>query len=233
MGITIRLTTTLLVCLLLCADAASAAGVRIGATSLNLTPPSGYCELDAAKSTDARAVTFIYSSLGGAGKHLLSMSAECNQLKDWRAGKRPLLDKMAEYQTIMRFEDEGLIDEPKVAIKDACDQLRAQADQVLADMPPGIEARAELVMRTANLNEEKLLGVAGEDPLVCYAALLRKFTDEFDVEKAQASVGAITVLKGKIIYNYLFAPYVSGKTIAHLLAQQRASVAKLQAANCN
>jgi hypothetical protein len=128
---------------------------------------------------------------------------------------------------------QGPIDEPKVAIKDACEQLRAQADQVLVDMPPGIEARAELVMRTANLNEEKLLGVAGEDPLVCYVALLRKYTDEFDVEKAQASVSAITVLKGKIIYNYLFAPYVSGKTIAHLLAQQRASVAKLQAANRN
>jgi len=41
------------------------------------------------------------------------------------------------------------------------------------------------------------------------------------------------VLKAKIIYYYLYAPYVSGDSVTQMLAEQRVNVTRLQAANPN
>ena len=52
-------------------------------------------------------------------------------------------------------------------------------------------------------------------------------------ETTQVTVIATTLLKNKVVQLYLFAPYASGKTIAQLLAKQRANLTQLHRANRN
>ena len=39
------------------------------------------------------------------GNRLLAFSADCAQLADWRTGKRELLDNIAQYQTLIAWEN--------------------------------------------------------------------------------------------------------------------------------
>lgn len=228
----IRSATALFVfCLFSSAVAAKEANV--GPASLNLTPPQGYCEMDAAQPSDARMLTAINGMLGNTANRLLVASAECNQLKDWRTGKRQLLDNTAQYQTMISLENAPLPATPEAMIKDTCNQLRAQGEQMVANATSDAKTRAEKVLKTIKVNESKFMGVVGEDPLACYAAVLQEFTTETGAEKTQVIVFATTVLKGKIIYYYLYAPYVSGDSVTQMLAEQRVNVTKLQAANPN
>jgi hypothetical protein len=196
----IRSATALFVfCLFSSAVAAKEANV--GPASLNLTPPQGYCEMDAAQPSDAR--------------------------------KRQLLDNTAQYQTMISLENAPLPATPEAMIKDTCNQLRAQGEQMVANATSDAKTRAEEVLKTIKVNESKFMGVVGEDPLACYAAVLQEFTTETGAEKTQVIVFATAVLKGKIIYYYLYAPYVSGDSVTQMLAEQRVNVTKLQAANPN
>jgi hypothetical protein len=87
------------------------------------------------------------------------------------------------------------------------------------------------VLKTVKVNEMRFLGVIAEEPVICYAAILQKFKAETGDEKTQATVFATTVLKGKILYFYFFAPYESGATVTDLLAVEKAQIAKEKAAN--
>jgi hypothetical protein len=209
----------------------AAKDATVGTTSLALPPPTGSCELDANQASDARMMKAVEGMLAPTSNRLLAMSADCTQLDQWRTGKRPLLDNMAQYQTLTAWENTALPDTPEKTIKDACSEMRTQGEKLVADMTPDVKARAEQVLKTVKINEMKFLGVVGEDANVCYAAMLQKFHTEVGTDKTQATVFATTIVKGKLVYFYLFAPYVSGDTVTDLLAQQRTHVRQLQTAN--
>jgi hypothetical protein len=215
----------------LVASNASAKTTKVGPASLDLPPPSGYCELDTRQASDARMLKAIEGMLGSTGNRLLGASADCSQLDDWRRGARPLLDNLAQYQTLMAWENGPLPALPDVTIKEACDHMRAQGDQLVNDMTPDVKARAERVLKTVQVNEMKFLGVIDEEPGVCYAAMLQKFKTEVGTEKTQVTLFATTTVKFKLVYYYLFAPYVGSDTIGDMLQQHKANVERLMAKN--
>lgn len=212
------------------AGPAPAKDATVGATALVLPPPIGYCDLDAAQPSDARMVKAVEGMLGNTGNRLLAVSANCGELTAWRTGRRQLLDHMAQYQTLIAWED-GLPAAPETTVKEVCQQMHAQGDKLVADMTPDVKARAEQVLKTVKVNEMKFMGVVGEEPLACYAAMLQKFRTEIGTDKTQVTVFATTVVKSKLVYFYLFAPYVSGDTVTAMLAQQQAHIRQLRAAN--
>ena len=67
----------------------------LGAASLTLPPPAGYCEMDEAQPSDARMIGAVSAALERGPTRLLAISADCRQLEDWRAGRRPLLGNYA------------------------------------------------------------------------------------------------------------------------------------------
>lgn len=215
----IRCAIALLVSCLLCL-AAAAKDAKIGEVSLHLPQPPGYCEMDAVLASDARLIADIHGALGKTGNRLLILSADCGELRDWRDGKRSALDHMAQYQTVRSLEDRPLADTPEKVVKGYCDEMRALGQQSTPGMTPD----------ALRGNEIKFLGVVGEDPLVCYSSLLQKFATDVG-ERTQVTVFATTVLKGKIVLYYLFAPYVGGETVTQMLVKQRANVGQLRRAN--
>jgi hypothetical protein len=206
---------------------ATAGETKVGATTLKLPAPPGYCELDAVKASDARLVTATTGMLGRTGSRLLALSADCGELGAWRAGKRSSLDHVAQYQTLLGFETNELPSAPEEAIKNACHHMRAQGEA----KTPELKERAAQAAKTIQVNETKFVGVVAEDLLVCYAALLQKFRTESGLEKIRATLLVTMAIKGKVIYSFLFAPYDDGDTLIQMLAAQRVNVARLQAAN--
>lgn len=211
--------------------AAAATDARIGDVPFHLPPPAGYCELDPVLGTDAQFIGRLHADMTKTGNRLLVISAECTEVKDWRNGKRPDLDHMAQYQTIIGLENEPLPDAPEKMIKNYCTNMHARAGQAFGPAPQGVQERAEQAAKLLNLNEIRFLGVVAEEPSFCYAATLQRFKVDTREATTQVALIATTLLKGKVVQLYLFAPYAGHATIPQLLTQQRANTSRLLRAN--
>src|SRR5262245_53291233 len=71
--------------------------VKVGATTLVLPTPPGYCELNKFHTADARAISATERML--STNRLLAFSADCEQLAEYRTteGATPL-DNVVQYQ---------------------------------------------------------------------------------------------------------------------------------------
>jgi hypothetical protein len=222
-----------LVALCLLCWAAVAKQEKVGGVAVNLPPPAGYCELNEAQPGDARMLSVLGGVLEKGGNRLVAMSADCRQLDDWRNGKRPLLANYAQYQTQKASENASLPAAPAEVIKATCQQLRAQGEIIATRMVPDIQKRFDEALTAVRYNESKFLGVLGEDSKACYASLLSRIRAENGADVAQVGMFAVTIIKGKPIFYYLFAPYVGAPGITSQLDQLRRNVAALEAANRN
>ena len=158
---------------------------RIGPVAVSLPPPPGYCEMDAAQAADARMLATVNEMLGATGNRLVVASAECKQLKEWRKGKRASIDNLAQYQTLSSLEEGQLSAPPEIAIKEMCDQMRAQAEQLMDDVAGNLRDRAEKAMQNVKFEDTKFLGVIAQEPLACYGGLLQKSKAEDGAERAR------------------------------------------------
>lgn len=221
-------------CLLIsvnCARPAVAGEGVVGGVILKLPPPEGFCDLDPNLPGDSRLLNGINGMLGGTGNRLLAASADCTELTDWRSGQRKLLDNLAQYQTLVSQENNDVTTTGAAIVKAACEQMRGAGEKMVSDMAPGIKARAEAVMKTIEINEQKFLGVVDEEPEICYAALVQKFKAETGENKTQVTVFATTFLASRLMYIYLFAPYRDGEAVAELLTRQKKLVTDLRQLN--
>lgn len=205
--------------------------MTVGTTVLALSPPPGFCELDAAQAADARMIGAIARTLAMMGNRLLSLSADCAELAEWRTGKRQLLDNLAQHQTMVSWENARLVVTPQTTIKQTCAEMRARGGQLVSDMASTANERIEEVLKTVKIDEAKFLGVLGEEPLVCYAALVQRTATEAGTEKTQLTVFATTIVGQKLIYYYRLAPYLGGETVAAMLEQVKADMRRLRREN--
>lgn len=209
--------------------AASAEQVAIGGVSIDL-PSAGFCELAASNPADNYMLTKIGGLVAQGGNKLLSMSADCRQLVDWRAKAGKYLDDYLQYQTPIGQMDQ-LVASPEVLIQNTCVALRAQGDQAVSNNAPDIKARIEETLKTVKMNELRFIGVLDEDRTACYAAMLQKLQNDSGAEKTQIIVFAVAVVKNKTILAYRFAVDAGADTAANLLAKLKDVVAALYAAN--
>jgi hypothetical protein len=207
---------------------AMAGEASIGGVSVTLPAPSGFCELADGQPSDTRMLNALRELLRPTGNQLLAMSADCAQLDKWRTGG-VLLDDIAQYQVpkdvTATFTAETL--------KQVCAFTRDQGQKVTADITPDLQKRVEDVLNEVKLNEMKFLGVVDEDATACYVVFLQKIKTELGTEKTQVALYAVTVLKSKIIFYYLFKPYADNTTATTMLTTHKANVAALLKANGN
>jgi hypothetical protein len=204
----------------------------VGGVTLELPPPSGYCEADASSAVDRPLFDYM-NAAARPGTRLLTISAECGQLIEWRTGRRPALDNYAQHHTITLWENTPLPAPPAALIDQTCTALRSQGGQVMSQMGPDIKDRIERALKDVKVNEFKFMGVLGQDPNACYASLVARMRMESGEEIEQASVFATTIVRGKVIYYILYARFVNADTLTGMLAQLRGYVAELEAATRN
>lgn len=194
--------------------------------SLNLPPTPGFCKLSDSEQADRRAITRISELVASSGNKLLGMSADCQQLADWRAGRRQLLDDYIQYQT-------RPVTGPSAndAMQQECSNMRREGEKIIATQVSDIKARYEAILKTIKLNEATFMGVLSEDATACYAALITQVHTEAGTDKTQLTVFAVTMPKNQIIYVYRFAPSTDSDSVATLLSRLKDTVTALYAAN--
>jgi hypothetical protein len=207
-------------------SSALAAETAFGGVVIQLPPPPGFCELNDADPSDKDMLTVMAGLVSKSGNKLLSMSADCSQLTDWRAQKR-LLDDYTQYQTSIALMEKQSV-EP---IRKTCAGLRAQGDKLVVEKAPDIKSRIETALEKVRMNEMRFLGVLAEDTTACYGGLIQKFQTEAGTDKTQLTVFAATIVKSKSIFVYRMTVYMSAENVTRALTNLKTDIAALQAAN--
>ena len=209
-------------------SSALAAESTVGGVLIRLPPPAGFCELSDTDSSDERMLAVTSDLVSKSGNKLLSISADCRQLTDWRANRR-LLDDYSQYQTSV-----ALMEKPSVEpVKRTCAALRAQGDKLVAEKTTDIKSRVESALEKVKLNEMSFIGVLAEDTAACYGGLIQKLQTEAGTDKTQLTVFAATIVKSKSIFVYRMTVYMTSETVTKTLANLKTDIAALQAANQN
>jgi hypothetical protein len=219
------MTRLTLAALILAAAVSRASGLAamLGDAFVTLPPPAGFCELTPQYEFDANMVAVNSAFLKKAGFKLLVMSADCGELAEARAGRRLMLDDVAQYRAPIAEIDKP----PTQSIAQRCATLRTQGNAAVGD----IDARLAGALEKIKTNETGYIGVLAEDQNACYIALLQKLRTEAGTEKTQAGVYAVTIIGNRTIGVYRFAVYQNPDTINAMLAKLKGDVAALIAAN--
>ena len=208
--------------------ASAAKDARIDTASVNLPPPTGYCELTEQQPSDARMIKFVTELLAGRNE-LLAMSADCRQLQNWRTGKQPVLDDYVQYQTLIVTKGSNF---PRAAaVKQICAQVRAEGEKLVAVGTEEANRRVEGIVKEIKINENRVLGVLAEDADACYFATVQKMRTETGTDKTQVILSAVTTIKGKILYYYSFSLYSDPGTVNTALKRHKANIAAVLKAN--
>src|SRR5204863_9203655 len=141
------------------------------------------------------------------------------------------LGHVAEYQTVVSFENQTLPDTPENVLKSYCSGMRMLGERSMPGVPLDAQERSERASKIPRPNEMIFLGVLAEEQLVCYWATLQKVKLLSDEENPQVAMFAAMILKEKILLSCLFAPYADRHTVTQVLAKQRTNVGRLQHAN--
>lgn len=201
----------------------------IGKTDVGLVLPEGHCQLDSSEPADARLISSIRGAIAGTNE-LVSSFADCAELKAWRAGTKPTLDNFGQYMTLLQTLNQN-IDQPRPSfVSEVCTQMRATSPAENEALTSKASTRVEAIMDGVKVNEQKMLGVVAEDENACYAALFQKMLAEVGGEKEIAGVFATTLVKGKIVYLNLYAPFGDG-VVDRLLTAQKALAKRFVEAN--
>lgn len=204
---------------------AMAADATVDGVSINLPVPDGFCPLNRGNPTDQRLLDTIGDALTKAhGNQLLAMSADCQQLADWRAGRRLLAD-YGQYQAprIASANEETL--------RQTCAALRTQGGATVSNLKKDLKTKMEDAVRDLKVNEQRFAGFFGEEPTTCYVALLQKLKSKEGPDVTELSVLAFTMVKSRFLFVNRYAPYVNAGTVDDTLAKLKLTIAALQAAN--
>ncbi|MGO9487315.1 MAG: hypothetical protein ACLPX9_22510 [Rhodomicrobium sp.] len=199
--------------------AARAVEAVITDVSVSLPLPAGFCELSESDRSDKR---LMYMIANPQESWRLSISADCGQLADWRAGKRRLFDDYAQY----------LNSEPVTgSIQGVCTLFRGTSpNKIVPDYAPDIKAAAEATLQFLKGLKRPSgapIGVLAEDTDTCYGAYLgQPGPDTFGLDMA-----AHTKVKNKRLQYHRIMLYKGPDSVLDALAKLKEDVAALHAAN--
>ena len=207
---------------------ARAADVPLGTVTVKLDPPDGECLLDPAQSSDNRLIGFITKALADGGIDLLLISADCNELKNWRTGSLPLLKHFAQYQSpkASRASTYGTADAAA-----ACTQMKAQGAKMTRDSVDSANDSIHKAIKEIDVQGQTFLGVLADDPNGCYVGLFQKYKAETGVSVTQLNVFFMGSIKNRPLNFYIWGPMDNDSSVSNLLASAQAQIAKLKAAN--
>jgi hypothetical protein len=214
--------------LLLAATPGAMAGqASMGDVSVSLPAPRGFCELTETNKSDARMLSVVGGLLTQSGNKLLSMSADCGQLTNWRASRRQLLDDYAQYQTSLT-----LLDKPPVeTIQQTCTTLREEGNKIVSKEMPDLKARVESALKNVKMNQTTFIGVLAEEPRACYAGLVQQIHTQSGIDKTQLSLFAVTAVRNRTVFVYRFLVHTGSDSVIDGLAKLKNDVAAFYAAN--
>jgi hypothetical protein len=199
--------------------------VKLGAASLDLEPPPGHCFLDEAQPSDARLAGLL-RQIFQADLRMLGAFADCAQLKSWRTGARKTLSDYGQFLVPVTFIAKKLDGPARPYVDTICAIMRENGGELIAKSAPDVKQRFEQALQGAQMNENRFLGVVGQDEHACYFGLIQKIVTEFGDPKTQVDVSTIAFIAGKMIYSNLYAVHEGDHTLNELFDRQQGNVAQ-------
>ena len=208
---------------------AETASVVIGTTDVELRVPDGWCLLSRDNPNDIRIIKGASKAVAGVNR-LLAAFAECKELREWRAGKRPTLSNHGQYQTSRANETKVLRYTREQVAQAVCANYSKQSFNTDA-ISAWTKERIEKAMKGVTVDKQQFLGAVTKPTDACYAGVFQKFKTQTGSTKNQTGVFATTFTRGKIIYVYMYAPKKGPAEFKDLIKRTQGLVADFYSAN--
>ena len=226
MGFFMRFTgPALAVVLLVSSCSVYARDVQVGATTVSVEAPFGYCELDKTKTFDTSWQTSATNLLKASSIELVAGFPNCKELQQARSSGQLILNKffVSAYEPVIGKASAA-------STVETCNQIRAMGDYS-AESKSMVQDAVKKYSSSTSL-DSKLLGVVEEVPSeVCYVATLQKIkTNKGEVVTLLVLIG-ITTVRTDLIYLYLNVPYADASSIPGALADLKVLYSDFAAAN--
>ena len=215
----------LAVVLLVSSSSVYARDVQVGATTVTVEAPFGFCELDKTKTFDTSWQTSATNLLKASSIQLVAGFPDCKELKQSRSTGQLILNKF-----FVSAYAPAIGTASAASTVETCNQIRAMGDYS-AESKSVVQDAVKKYSSSTSL-DSKLLGileeVAGQ---VCYVATLQKIkTNKGDVVTLLVLI-AVTAVRKDLIYLYLNVPYTDAGSIPAALADLKVLYSDFAAAN--
>jgi hypothetical protein len=195
--------------------------VTVGAESLDLPPPVGFCLMEETQPADGRILGMLRFSQKDQNALLLGF-ADCRELLGWRSGQVADLDNYGYVLTPFSVANSDL----SGRFDDVLDEIRTAmpiGDATDSEMDPINEAVSQYLTGPARVESFSFLGMLEENKRAFHAAAVTTATSESGDSETSVAVFTGLLVRGKLIYSYLWAPIGSRpeQTLATLLDQQK------------
>jgi hypothetical protein len=218
-----RLLVFIFACLI--SSAAYSRDAKVGDTTVNVSPPSGFCEVDKTNKTDSGWLESTTNLLKGSGVFTIAAFPDCGDLKKARKSGEFIAGKVLITAPFSAIGNAS----PK-AVMDTCDELRTKkySDEEKAAM-------AKTVKDFANGNavsDSVILGVLDETKdEVCYVGTLQKVKTKTGDLHPLLSFFAVTFVRNNMLFLYQMTPYVDASSIPAALANLKIVYSEFARAN--
>jgi hypothetical protein len=205
---------------------ALAAETVVDGVSIRLPVPAGFCELTASNPSDKKMIDAMTKTVAAAGgARLVAMSADCQQLVEWRKGKRLLAD-YAQYQMPRSpAASDDLLDR-------VCAEIRTHGAELVEKNREAVAGAMEAAIDHLKVDEQSFGGFLGRDSNGCYIAQIQKLTLN-GKPLAQMDLLGITIVKGMLLAVNRYAVYVDAASIQNGYENLKTMVAAARSANKN
>ena len=199
--------------------------VKVGNSTMSVSPTAGFCELDETKKADSSWLTSVTNLLKASGVYAIAAFPDCRELQKARKTGEFITSKVyitAPFSQIDKLKPEG--------VPETCDDLRTReySDKDKAEL-------AKSVKEFANGNsaaESKALGVLDETKgVVCYVATLQKVKTKAGELSTMLGLFAVTSARNSMLFLYQFTPYVDATSIPTALANLKIVYTEFARAN--
>ena len=217
-------------CFFFCA-AASAETFTLAGKTVVLEPPQGYCALDAARPQEAELIAFN-EKMQQPRNHVIMQLADCDELAEFRAGKRQNFDKYGQYFTPV---SEG------GGVKRVTGYARADFLADAAKELPKLDSNGLVDEVTKKLHENagadvggvKFLGVLKQDDAGVYMGIAFGNLSVGNQSLANSSMGVVglTLVNEVSVSLGLYRVNVGPEAVPDLLSALQQTMASMVAAN--
>jgi hypothetical protein len=204
--------------------------VRLYGQEIKLVLPTGYCFLSNAYDADRRLNNTLERLFRGTNK-LLAGFADCQQLQEWRQGKRAYLDDYGQFLGALESTDlSGQFNRSNFAAA-ICQYYREETKDAFKGVSQDASQRIESVIEGANVDEIQFLGVLSQDKNGCYTGVFNKSTLSGGKTKQQFGVVASVLVRGQAVTLNLYTRHDKPQKARLMLALMEMLTGNLIAEN--
>jgi len=199
---------------------AEAATVNLLGRSIEVAIPTGYCEVGA-HPAEADIVRRTREGIGNSNQ-VLVMFADCNELEDFRNGKRMMFDNFGQ---ILAQTPKGQLRVLKgISRSEYIQKISGKTNNFTEAMKKG-EARAKQFSQMTLSSEN--LGVLSTDSNGLYIGALVTMTDDTGLPRSMIGIVGMTLVREMSITINLYQAYRKSPDLRGLLARQQSAIASL------